>query len=918
MSGERNVGVGQDATNSPIVTGNNNQILFGAAAPAPPGTVAKPVSLPYPSLGPLFKGREPFLDELRASLQAAHPGHATAIVGKALHGLGGVGKTRLAVEYAHRHGADYPAALLFVSAETPADLHRNLAAFSGPVVPGPSQTELPEEAARLASVCAWLRAHPGWLLILDNADTEAVAEAVETLLATLHGGDVLITSRFTQWGPGIETRELDVLSLEAATDFLLERTAGKRRAQPSDTTDAAKLAARLEGLALALEQAGAYIAYRRVTFAEYLRDWEAQLPAVLGWHNERLMKYSRSVAVTWETTLQHLGAAEVALLRLLAFFAPEPIPQFLLEEDGASSMLHEAAELLHEEDRARVPIAIPPLEALATLANFSLLRWESSAAAPTLSVHRVVQEILRSHVPAERVTAWLYCTLHLLTAAKLGDPSDVRNWGRWDPLRPHFLQVTASADQAGLSGEITPSIHRLALFLYSKALYSEAEPLMRRALALDEACFGPDHPNVANQLTNLACLLQDTNRLREAEPLMRRALAINEACFGPEHPNVAICLNNLANLLQATNRLEEAEPLMRRALAINEACFSSNHPNVARNLNNLAQLLHDTNRPEEAEPLMRRALALDEACFGPDHPNVANRLTNLACLLQATNRVGEAEPLMRRALAINEASFGRDHPNVARNLNNLAQLLKDTNRPEEAEPLMRRALALDEASFGPDHPNVALRLNNLATLLLATNRLGEAEPLMLRALALDEASFSSNHPNVARNLNNLAQLLHDTNRPGEAEPLMRRALALDEASFGPEHPNVAICLNNLANLLQATNRVGEAEPLMRRALTINEASFGPDHPNVASHLNNLALLLKDTKRLGEAEPLMRRAVEILLQFQQQTGHEHPNFRVVAANHDVLLKNLRHQTPVLARMKATINATCATLGIRKGD
>ncbi|MCB2408616.1 tetratricopeptide repeat protein, partial [Hymenobacter lucidus] len=251
----------------------------------------------------------------------------------------------------------------------------------------------------------------------------------------------------------------------------------------------------------------------------------------------------------------------------------------------------------------------------------------------------------------------------------------------------------------------------------------------RRALAIDEASFGPDHPSVAISLNNLAQLFKVTNRLAEAEPLTRRALAIDEASFGPDHPSVAISLNNLASLLQATNRLAEAEPLMRRALAIDEASFGPAHPEVAISLNNLAQLFQDTNQSAEAEPLMRRALAIDEASLGSDHPNVAIRLNNLALLLRATNRLAEAESLMRRALTITEASFGPDHPKVAIRLSNLASLLQATNRLAEAEPLMRRALAIDEASFGPDHPNVATSLNNLALLLKATNRLTEATAL---------------------------------------------------------------------------------------------------------------------------------------------------------------------------------------------
>lgn len=340
--------------------------------------------------------------------------------------------------------------------------------------------------------------------------------------------------------------------------------------------------------------------------------------------------------------------------------------------------------------------------------------------------------------------------------------------------------------------------------LHTAAKYQESETLFRQILAHEEKNLGPDHPRFATALSNLALLLQDTNRLAEAEPLMRRSLAINEASFGHDHPAVARDLNNLAQLLQATNRLADAEPLMRRALVIDETSFGPDHPTVAVRLNNLAGLLQDTNRLAEAEPLMRRALAMDEASFGPDHPEVARDLNNLAALLQATNRRADAEPLMQRALAIIEASFGPEHPNVATALNNFAQLLQDTKRLTDAEPLMRRALTIVEASFGPEHPDVAINLNNLAQLLQTTNRMAEAEPLMRRALAIDEASFGPNHPNVAIRLNNLARLLQATKRLVEAEPPMRRHLEIFvnfTRATGHPHPYLKAAANNYKRLL---------------------------------------------------------------------------------------------------------------------
>ena len=287
-----------------------------------------------------------------------------------------------------------------------------------------------------------------------------------------------------------------------------------------------------------------------------------------------------------------------------------------------------------------------------------------------------------------------------------------------------------------LAGDDSLILNGIATGYYENANYKEAEPLMRRALAIDKTSLRDDHPDVARDLNNLAQLLQDTNRIEEAKPLMQRVVTIFEKAYGEKHPNVAAALNNLSLLLKATNRLEEAEPLMRRALAIGEASFGDDNPDVAIYINNLAQLLMATNRLEEAEPLMRRALAIDEASFGDDHPYIAISLNNLAQLLQGANRREEAEPLMRRAITIFEKAYGEKHPNIAAALNNLAQLLKDTNRIEEAEPLMRRALTIDEASYSTDHPNVAIRLNNLARLLQDTNRLEEAEPLMERQLVI--------------------------------------------------------------------------------------------------------------------------------------------------------------------------------------
>ena len=760
---------------------------------------AKPNTLPFVSLGSLFKGRDEKLAELRRRLDAA-PSTATALVTRqAIYGLGGIGKTRLAIEYAWQHEADYTA-LLFVTGETPESLNANLAALVR-VLHLPEQ-QATEQTLQVEAVLAWVASHPGWLLILDNVDTHDAAAAVEKLLPRLRAGHVLVTSRQSNWSAAVQPLELDVLDEVSSVEFLLERTNAPRDSESLSAATA--LAHELGGLALALEQASAYVLKKRITLAEYLTRWQAHQAAVQEWYDERLMQYPRSVAVTWQTTLDQLQPGEVALLNVLAWLASEPIPLLLLESKESGVLWREG---IAAPDLGQAPDdSVTLLDALATLADFSMVKWKSGSDEAT--VHRVVQEILRNRQPKSARREWLTLSLRLLMAAEPGDPQEVPSWPRWDRLRPHIAFAIQLADELTITEPTSLLMSHIGLLFLSKALYAGAEPLLRRALAIDEQSYGAEHPHVATRLNNLASLLRETKRLTEAEPLNRRALAIDEKYFGTEHATVAVRLNNLALLLKDTNHLAEAEPLMRRALAINEKSFGTEHASVATVLNNLATLLQDTNRLTEAEPLMRRGLAIEEKCRGADHPFVATQLTNLALLLQETNRLAKAEPLMRRALVIDEKSFGPDHPKVAIDLNNLGLLLKAKNRLAKAEPLLRRALAINEKSFGPNHSNVALNLNNLAMLLQESNRMAEAEPLIRRALAIDEQSFGPDHPDVARDLHNLAQLLVATNRPAAAGTLMRRIFKFFRAfgkATGYAHPRMTLAIENYCKMLAAAN-----------------------------------------------------------------------------------------------------------------
>jgi tetratricopeptide (TPR) repeat protein len=860
---------------------------LGRLPPAGP----KPNNLPF-GRNSHFGQRQEEMTKLQAALEQ-EGGVAALTQPQVVHGLGGVGKTQLAIQYAWEHAENF-SALLWLPADSESSIATGLARLCE--VLGLPEREEREDSVRAEAMRRWLRTHSGWLLIADNADTREVQAALLREMRDWHHGRVIITSRLEDWSLQSAPIPLGTWTDMQGAQWLQARLADKPIT--CSETDASALSGELGGLPLALEQAAAYMVQRRIGPAEYLHRFQAsaekarQLLATAMPHGGGT-DYEKTVATTWLVTVDQLTPLARAILKMIAWLGPDEIPRFLFSR-APDQVIEAASEAFMSErpSASEEQVSPNPMEAveesLVLLARYSLIELREDH----LLCHRLVQSTQRWDEPK----TWLLRTIRWVNAAIPNDPPprDIRSWPLiWQPLHKPlenlvshtesgcFELLPSDASQAGW----TRLLNGLGLFLLEKTELAKTESLFHRALQIDEASFGPRHPNVALRLTSLASLLLEVNRVAEAEPLLRRALEIDEAVYGPAHSIVGRDLNNLSGLLYATNKLSEAEPLMRRALKIGEANDGPRHPDVAIRLNNLAQLLKTTNRLAEAEPLMRRVLEIDEEIYGSQHPRVATDLNNFASLLQATNRLAEAEPLKRRALQIDEACYGCEHPKVARDLSNLALLLRDTNRQTEAEPLMCRALGIDEAIFGPQHPKVAHDLSNLAGLFQATNRLEAAEPLMRRALNIDEATYGPTHPSVAADLANLAGLLQELNQLEAAEPLILRALAIDEASYGSHHPRVATNLNNLAILLRTTNRVERAESLMRRALSIDENSYGLLHSDVARDLNNLAEILRDTNRLAEAEPLMSRALGIVV---RSFGMEHPKAQTVLENYYSLL------------------------------
>jgi tetratricopeptide (TPR) repeat protein/nucleoside phosphorylase len=761
-----------------------------------------------------------------------------------IEGLGGIGKTQIALEVSYRLSDAFSECSIFWIPAVTVAMFESALRDIGKLLNLPGIEEDGADCKTLVKA-ALERSIQDWVLIIDNADDiDLCFDRIDGLglggwLPFSRNGSILFTTRNHRVSIRLDVSTEYIVAVKEmnnkeATNLLKARL---KEAQLRDGESTDILLDCLAHLPLAIKQASAYMTETGIstsTYLQYYRESDQERIELLGRDFDDRGRYPgtmNAMTTTWLISFDHISQRfplAAAYLKFICFLAEKNIPKSLLPSGNSSREKHEA---------------------IAALEGYAFITEREDG--DSFDIHRLIRFVMRSHLKGEdRIHTITSVIQHL---SEIYPYPEYENRDVWRQYMPHAVTAMGVCEEIRGLYATHIFLDRMAQTYHLTANYKKAEQIHSMVISLREQMLSRKDPRTISSINGLALALGNQGRYEKANQLHRQALELCIESAGPEHRKTLRYMNNLAIVLGKQGQHGEAEKMHRQTLKLFMQVSGPEHLDTLTSQHNFASTLSSQGKHKEAEQLGWQTFESRERILGPEHPNTLESVNNLGNTLANQGKYKEAEQLHWQTLQLTESVLGPEHPNTFSIRNNLAVALYNQGRYEEAERLYWQTLELRGKVLGSEHPDTLGIRNNLASTLHCQGRYEEAEQLYRQMLKLPERILGPEHPHSLRIRNNLARTLHCQGRYEEVEQLYRQILKLAERILGPEHPDTFGIWNNLAVALYNQGRYEEAGQLYRQILKLAEMILVPEHPVTRCCRRNLQLF-NSYKKPGASTP----------------------------------------------------------------
>jgi hypothetical protein len=805
-----------------------------------------------------FTGRDAVLEELRDRFERVRPG-AGGGARVALRGISGVGKSQIAIEYAHRFGNDYDV-VWWVAAAYRAPAREQVADLA-PRLGLPVGQELGERIRAVQEALRTGRPYRRWLLVLDSADDPS---AVEDLLPD-GDGHILVTTLTQDWAASGTATEIEVLPFRRRESIAYAR----RRAERLTEHEADLLADAVQDLPLLLAQTAAWLAANPMSAKDYIamiRRGEANQIGIRI-SSDYPMGFQTSWSITLNT-LQENNPEAVELLHLFALFSPEAIPVRLMQAAHPASLPEHLAALA--ADPIRWHTALRRLSEATAVRMDYVETADLEPAVDHVSMHRLYHGFLLSTLPEERREALSQTACTLLAGADPRRPTDTREWPRYAELIPH-LECSGALDSS------EPVVRQLVLncieYLRVRGENRTGLRLCEQAVARWRGRLPADHPAMLVLVHDHANMLRRSGRYQEAEAVGRAAVDQLAATRPPHDPDLLRARNGLGGTLVVLGRYPEARDLFAASVAAYTETLGPESPRTLQDRGNLAVVTGLLGRYEEALEMHRDILVTRERLLRPMHHLTLRTGMFYAWTLRLLGRYAEAASRQELNVRAHRQVMDRYTPQTLFAEHNLALCLRRSGDLRGAEALMAGVVERFTQRQGPRHPDALIVQADYASFVREHGDLERARALSETVAAAYRDLVGPAHPFAVGTRGNVALVLWEYGERSAALRLAEEALTGMRAAVGPDHPWTVACALNASGARALAGDEEGALTLSRDAAARALAVLGPAHPLTASCEAALAGDLRSLRRGPDAARLEQQALRTL---SDVLGPQHPH------------------------------------------